>query len=125
MMYLKKLFRVFFLLQIMLLVQTYVYAQEVPILNYSTDENGQVQLEVNSTTDNYYVVNIRHSSMGPFELATSLTLGEEGTTILSERLGAYPQDHYQVLEYSIDSPVDTDGDGLDDMVEYNLSLIHI
>ena len=102
---------------ILYLVNFNLYSQEVPILSYGTDINGQVQLEVASTEDNYYILNVRHSPDGEFELATSLTLGEEGTTIISEPLEAYPIEHYQVLEHPIATPADTDGDGLDDMSE--------
>lgn len=95
------------------------YCQVVPILNYSTDVNGQAQLEVASSEDNYYILNVKHSLTGNFELSTSMTLGEAGTTILSESLESYPLEHYQVLEYPIAAPVDTDGDGTDDITEFS------
>lgn len=100
------------------------YSQEVPILNYSTDINGQVRLEVASSEDNYYILNVRHDSIGDFDLATSMTLGEEGTTtIITEPLESYPIEQYQVLEYLIATPADTDGDGIDDITEFsNLPL---
>ena len=47
-----------------------------------------------------------------------MTLGKPGTTIITESIGAYPLAHYQVIEYSIESPTDTDGDGIDDITEY-------
>ena len=97
------------------------FSQEVPILNYSVDVNGQVELEVVSSTDNYYILKVRSEADGPFEFTTSITLGEEGTTIITEPLNALPIEHYQVLEYSIDNPVDTDMDGKDDMLEYPVS----
>ena len=99
-------------------MSTTLIGQEVPILNYSTNINGQVELEVASTDDNYYILNIRHSPTGDLEEPASMTLGEEGTTIISEPLGNYPIEHYQVLEYSIDAPFDTDGDGVDDITEF-------
>jgi hypothetical protein len=94
------------------------FSQEVPILDYSVDVNGQVQLEVASTEDHYYILKVRHSPDGPFELATSMTLGEEGTTIITESLEAYPLEHYQVLEYSVDNPADIDMDDTDDISEF-------
>lgn len=95
------------------------FAQEVPIIEYSTNSNGQVELEVNSTPNNYYILKVRHSDEGPFELATSMTLGSQGTTtILSEPLKSYPIAHYQVFEYSISNPSDTDMDGIDDVTEF-------
>ncbi len=48
-----------------------------------------------------------------------MTLGQEGTTIITEPSEGYPIGHYQVLEYPIASPADTDGDGIDDITEYS------
>ena len=96
-----------------------LWGQEVPILSYSSDVNGNVQLEVASSTDKYYVLKIRHDADGEFDYATSVTLGEEGTTIISEPLESLPLGHYQVLEYDISDPFDTDGDGIDDITEFN------
>lgn len=95
------------------------YAQQVPIQNYSVDVNGQVQLEVNSSSDKYYLLQIKHHPDSAFQLATSITPGMNGTTIITEPLEAYPEDHYQVLEYSLNAPMDSDGDGLNDITEYN------
>ena len=112
--------RLILLLQ-MLVASTYsIYCQqEVSIQNYTIDAKGIVQLEVNSTNENYYILKIRHDLADEFELATSMTLGKSGTTVITESIGAYPLAHYQVLEYSTESPIDTDGDGIDDMTEYN------
>lgn len=92
-------------------------AQEVMVLDYGIDELGRVSLEVPSSADHYYVLKVRHQPDGPFEQVASFTMGEEGTTIISEPLAAYPEDHYQVLEYSVAEPADTDGDGIDDLSE--------
>ena len=47
---------------IILLLSSYVvgYSQQVPILNYSTSSSDQVLLEVNSTINNYYILQVRH-----------------------------------------------------------------
>ncbi len=96
------------------------YGQQVAgILNYSTDVNGRVRLEVNSSPTSYYVLNVRHHPDSAFSLETSVQMGETGTTIITEPLGAYPEEHYQVLEYPINNPFDTDYDGIDDIEEYN------
>lgn len=92
--------------------------QVVPIINHNVNSNGQIQLEVNSSTANYYVLKVRHSIDSTFELATSITKGNPNTTIISEPLGAYPIQHYQVLEYPINSPFDIDGDTVDDITEF-------
>jgi hypothetical protein len=96
-----------------------LFGQEVPILSHSIDENGQALLEINSSTENYYILKVRHGTDEPFDLKASLTMGEEGTTIIREGLGAYPVEHYQVLEYSVANPEDSDGDGYDDLTEFN------
>lgn len=94
------------------------FAQEVPIVEYGTNSNGQVQLEVNSSPNHYYILKVRHGADGPFELTTSMTFGSQGTTTtITEPLGSYPIEHYQVLEYLISSPFDTDLDGKDDVTE--------
>ena len=100
------------------LVYSFLFSQ-VPILNHSVDSKGQVQLEVASTTDNYYLLQVRSESAGNFEWTTSMTLGEEGSTIITEPLAAYPIEHYQVLEFSIANPTDIDEDGFDDYTEFS------
>lgn len=94
-----------------------MFGQQVPILNHSISADGRVQLEVASSTGNYYILKVRHDTNLGFELANSMTLGKAGTTILTEPLGNYPLAHYQVLEYPISAAHDTDGDGLDDITE--------
>ncbi|MDG1331049.1 MAG: PEP/pyruvate-binding domain-containing protein [Crocinitomicaceae bacterium] len=96
-------------------------AQEAPIANYSLDANGVVQLEVNSTSTKYYILQVRHHPDSNFVHDVSMTLGEDGSTTITEALGAYPVDHYRVLEHSRFTPVDTDEDGIDDITEYNFT----
>ncbi len=94
-------------------------AQEVDILNASVNETGQIELTVASTPDQYFILNMRHGLDKSFSNATSLTKGQSGTTILTETLQAYPDEHYQVLAYDVNNPFDTDGDGIDDLTEYD------
>lgn len=91
--------------------------EEVPILNYSTNVNGQVLLEVDSDEDHYYILEVRHTPDGQFEYVNSITLGQAEKTLISEPLEAYPLDHYRVLKYPIADPNDTDGDTFDDLTE--------
>lgn len=94
-------------------------AQQVPIINYRVNQNGQAELEINSKSDHYYILKIKHGLPLGFEVPTSMTLGETGTTLLTEPLGAYPIEDYEVFEYPINNPVDTDNDGIDDITEFN------
>lgn len=96
-----------------------IAAQEIPILNYDTDNNGRVQLTVAASADYYYILKIRHQPTDNFDLAVSMTLGQNGMIQLTESVEHYPISHYQVLEYPIDDPADTDGDGIDDITEYH------
>ncbi|MCB0631965.1 MAG: hypothetical protein KDD15_19600, partial [Lewinella sp.] len=93
-------------------------AQQIPIQSYSVDAGGQVRLTVNSTADHYYLLKIRHQPDADFQLPTSMTLGQAGTTTLTEPMAHYPLEHYQVLEYPVSDPADSDGDGVDDITEY-------
>lgn len=95
--------------------------QEAQITSYSVNSHGQVELEVNSTPDHYYILQVRNQPDGDFEFSTSMTMGSSGTTIITEPLAAYPIEHYRVLEYPIDQPADTDGDGIDDVTEFENS----
>ncbi len=110
--------RSLFFICIIVINATSAHGQEVPILSYSTNEFGQVQLEVNSTVDNYYILKIRHHIDSLFEIPTSMILGESGTTIITEPLSSYPLENYQVLEYPITAPLDVDGDSINDLIEY-------
>jgi len=110
--------RILLLLPILAAASYISYGQSVPILNYSIDDNGLVELEINSTTEHYYILKIKHSLEDDFEIVTSMTMGESNRTIITESIGNYPRAHYQVTEHLIESPADTDEDGIDDITEY-------
>jgi len=93
-------------------------AQAVPINKSSVNANGQIELEVNSAADKYYILQVKNPQTGVFDMLTSMTLGQAGTTIITESLGALTEDHYQIMEFSQVNPGDADGDGIDDMTEY-------
>ena len=48
-----------------------------------------------------------------------VTLGEDGTTTLSENVAALPKERYRVEKYLIANPADVDGDCTDDITELN------
>lgn len=95
------------------------YGQEISILSYNVNDQGRVLMEVASTTDHYYLLQVRTHLDSAFSQYTSMTFGEEETTTITEPLEAYSQEHYRVLEFSTDSPGDADGDGVDDIAEFN------
>ncbi len=80
-----------------------------------------VPITVTSTVDDYFVLYVTHERRsGTFiDVAVSVTLGEPGTTTLSDNLAPVSADKYQVEKYSVASPADVDGDCIDDITELN------
>ena len=90
---------------------------EITIDNYSVNSIGQVQLSIQAEADKYYILHAQHSPN--FEWAASMTMGVDGTMVISESSGAYSVDAYTITEHDISDPDDYDGDGIDDITEYN------
>jgi len=90
---------------------------QVPITNYSVNSIGQVQLSIQAQTGKYYLLNAQHSAT--FTWATSMTMGVNGTMVISEPAAAYPLANYTITEHDIATPDDWDGDGIDDVTEFN------
>lgn len=106
---------------LILLVATAIFgvAQNVPIQNYSTNSFGQVQLEIEAQADQYYLLTAQHEPDLGYETITSITMGVDGSLIITEPLAAYSLENYKVTAYDIGNPEDTDGDGVDDVTEFN------
>ena len=77
-----------------------------------------VPIVVESTTDEYFVLYVLHD-LDDTEVAlpVSVTLGQDGTTTLSENVEALPAERYRVEKYLIADPADVDGDCIDDITE--------
>ena len=108
-----------FLLSILSLICFHFFssAQNVEIDNYSVNNLGQVQLSIQAESGKYYVLHAQHSPT--FNWATSITIGVEGTMVISEPAGAYPLESYTITEHDMGDPDDYDGDGIDDITEFN------
>ena len=98
-------------------IYSFCSVQFVEIENYSVNAFGQVQLSIQSQEGKYYILHAQHNDN--FNWATSLTIGVDGTMIISESAGAYPLEYYSITEHDIDNPDDYDGDGIDDITEFN------
>jgi len=108
---------VFFVIALFVLVgSTNAQGQNVPILGYSTNSVGQVQLEIDAEADKYYTLLADHPNSN-FESITSITIGTDGRMQISESLAAYPPGSYSITSYDIANPHDTDGDGTNDLAE--------
>ena len=98
-------------------VYNFCFAQPVPIDNYSINSIGQVQLSIQAQATKYYILTAQHSVT--FEWITSMTMGVNGTMVISEPAAAYPLMNYTITEHDIANPDDSDGDGIDDITEFN------
>ena len=80
---------------------------------------GAVPVVVESTTDRYYVLYVRHEldADTTVEIPVSVTLGQAGTRTLTEQLSALPAERYRVDEYLVADSGDVDGDCIDDVTE--------
>ena len=87
--------------------------------NATVVEVDAVPIVVNSTVADYFVLYVRHvlDGNGAVEIPVSVTLGENGTTTLSENVEALPAERYRVERYLVSDPADVDGDGIDDIAE--------
>ena len=92
-------------------------AQNVPIDNYSVNNYGQVQLSIQAEAGKYYILHAQHSPT--YNWAVSMTIGVNGTMSISAPGGAYPLENYNITEHNISSPDDYDGDGINDITEFN------
>ncbi len=106
-------------LVICLIICNYCLGQNVPILDYSINNLGQVQLEIEAQADKYYLLTALHEPNLTSETITSITMGIDGNMTISEPGQAYALQNYKITEHSIANPDDTDGDGIDDITEFN------
>ncbi len=95
----------------------FCWAQIVPIDNYSVNNTGQAQLSIQAQADKYYMLHAQHSST--FNWVTSMTMGVNGTMVITDPAGAYPLANYSITEHDIANPDDYDGDNIDDVTEFN------
>ena len=100
-----------------ILTHLFSFGQTVTIDNYSVNNLGQVQLSIQGQVGKYYVLHAQHNPT--FNWAVPLTMGVNGTMVISESSAAYPIENYTITEHDIANPDDYDGDGVDDITEYN------
>ena len=80
-------------------------------------EVGAVPIVVESTTEQYFVLFVQPDLDSDREIPVSVTLGQAGTTTLTEQLSALPKEHYRVERFLTADPADIDGDCIDDITE--------
>ena len=77
-------------------------------------EVDSVPIVVASTTDDYFVLYVRGTTV---DLPVLVKRGEAGTTTLAENVQALTKERYRVEKYLIADPADVDGDCIDDITE--------
>ena len=83
-------------------------------------EVTDVPIVVESSTDEYFVLYVLHDVDGTqVEVPVSVTLGEAGTTTLTENVPMLPKERYRVEKHVVAKPSDIDGDCIDDITELN------
>lgn len=101
-----------------LLVLQDIQGQAVDIKSFDIDKNGQIEVEIEASADEYYILYARHDS-GSAHFPVSMTEGIDGDLKLTETLSAYPKENYIVRRFFKNDPQDFDGDGYDDLTELN------
>ena len=105
------------LVALILMLGASMEAQVTQISTLETTSSGAARITVSSDTDHYYVLYHKEREAADFSFAIDMRLGEAGSTTLHDRLATADLDQYQVLAHPISAPVDTDGDGVDDLAE--------
>ena len=80
------------LLLLFIFVASQTLAQEIPISAGSVDNNGRIQIQVESSSANYYGLFVRPGHQADEEWLVSLTPGQDGSTTLTEPLAAFPEE---------------------------------
>ena len=81
---------------------------------------ASVPIVVESTMADYFVLYVSHDvDDTTVWYPVQVTLGEDGTTTLSENVAALPKERYRVAKYLTSNPADVDGDCTDDITELN------
>jgi len=106
-------------LVILITIVNLCLGQVVPIQDFSLNSFGQPQIEIEAEADKYYLLTVQHPPNFALETVTSMTMGVDGSLIISEPGAAFQEQNYKVTEHSIANPDDTDGDGIDDITEFN------
>ncbi len=105
------------LIFIFIVLSSLIYAQDVSINSSSIDSNGRIQIQIESSTDYYYILHCKPTLQKDLEWIVSITLGEIGTTTLTEQLRSFSVEHYRVTQHLKNTPVDSDKDGINDIEE--------
>ena len=125
--YLKRISRILSLRHAFLVILFFLakisYAQKIPILSFSIDQNKRARIEVKSDSSKYYLLKVDHKKLNVKSYFSTMVMGKTGIITLTESTKAYPKEHYEVLEFDIKNPKDSDKDGVNDILEFKNPII--
>ena len=107
----------YFSLYFLLSLVNYSFSQEVEIQDFSLNEFGQIEIEIESSEDKYYIL-FGRNTLRSRHFPLSMAMGTSGKLVMSESLSALPDEYYKVIAYDIDNPGDLDRDNVDDIKEF-------
>lgn len=93
-----------------------VLAQGFPIIGISRDAGGTVSIEHRAQADAYYLL-LRGAVVTAIRQPVDARLGQAGAVRLQDAASLSATGFYRVREIPRDQPLDTDGDGIDDVWE--------
>lgn len=92
-------------------------AQEITISDVEIDALGNLHLNYEGETDFYYLL-VRGNSVEEIKFAVDADIGQSGTVKgLADLETGLDTSYYRVIRIPNSQPYDTDGDGIDDVVE--------
>lgn len=95
---------------------SHIHAAEPTIISVEIDNTGHLVLASNSDTNSYYILK-RGDEVTAIYTAKDMRIGADGTIQLKDPDLASSAAFYKVQIVPLTAPLDTDGDGIDDVYE--------
>src|SRR5258708_5874059 len=94
------------------------HAADLKLLQTTFTADGKLEIEHTSDPAAYYIL-YRGETVVDIFFAVDMAFGVQGTGHLSDGQTNGTSGFYRVLEVPLTAPLDTDGDGIDDVYELN------
>ncbi|MFN0069753.1 MAG: hypothetical protein ACKVYV_19215 [Limisphaerales bacterium] len=91
-------------------------AQEFRIVRAELDAGGRPRVQVPGNTNSYFILR-RGESVTDVRLPVHVTLGAPGAVMLTDSRRTRDATFLRVQRVPVDAPLDSDGDGIDDLYE--------
>src|SRR5258708_3215216 len=108
--------KIVFSLLFLLLIRT--QAADLKLLQTTLGADGKLQIEHTSDPASYYIL-YRGDTVVDISFVVDMAFGIQGTGHLTDSQTNGTAGFYRVLQVPLTTPLDTDGDGIDDVYELN------